>query len=176
MNFSIIAAADKNMGIGKDNELPWRIKGDLRYFSKVTSEAIEGMENAVIMGRKTWDSLPEKHRPLKNRINVVLSRKKVELPEGEILAGSLEEAFEKLGEISGLNKIFVIGGASIYKQAIEMENCERIFLTEVLGEFDCDVFFPDFSRSRFELISTSEVKEEKGIEYRFSVYENADLV
>lgn len=79
MNFSLIAAVDKNLGIGIQNRLPWRLKADLKYFSDITSIAAPEKINAVIMGRKTWESLPEKSRPLKGRLNVVLSRQALEL-------------------------------------------------------------------------------------------------
>ena len=79
MNFSLVAAVDKNLGIGIQNRLPWRLKTDLKYFSDITSIAAPGKINAVIMGRKTWESLPEKSRPLKGRVNVVLSRQALEL-------------------------------------------------------------------------------------------------
>jgi dihydrofolate reductase len=169
MKFSIIAAVDKKMGIGKDNQLPWRLKNDLKYFSETTTQAPEGKVNAVIMGSKTWDSLPEKYRPLKDRINMVLSRRDLDLPEGVILAKSMEDAFEKLEERDDVGEVFIIGGASVYKQAIEHEDAEKIYLTEVKGEFDCDAFFPDIPKS-FEVESRSDEMEENEISYRFAVY------
>ncbi|MFC1747832.1 dihydrofolate reductase [Pseudomonadota bacterium] len=169
MKFSIIAAADKKLGIGKDNQLPWRLKGDLKYFSETTTDAPEGMTNAVVMGSKTWDSLPEKHRPLKDRINMVLSRRDLDLPGGVILAKSLKDAFEKLDELEDLNEVFVIGGASVYRQAIEHEDAEKVYLTEVDSEFDCDAFFPEIPED-FKVESRSDVQEEDEISYRFAVY------
>jgi dihydrofolate reductase len=173
MKFSIIAAADKKMGIGKNNALVWRLKGDLKYFSKVTTAAPKGKINAVIMGSKTWESLLEKSRPLSGRINVVLSRRVLDLPDGVILAESLDDAFNKLEAIQDLNEVFIIGGASVYKQAIEHEDCEKIYLTEVLGEFECDAFFPEIPED-FKPASKSSKKEENGIQYRFAVYSNLD--
>lgn len=174
MKFSIIAAADKKMGIGKDNSLVWRLKGDLKYFSKVTTDAPKEKTNAVIMGSKTWESLPDKHRPLPDRINVVLSRRDLDLPEGCILASSLDDAFEKLEETEDLNEVFIIGGASVYKQAIEHPDCEKIYLTEVLDEFDCDAFFPEIAKEIFSLESRSEKHEEDGLWYRFAVFSRLD--
>lgn len=176
MKFSIVAAVDKNLGIGKDNSLPWRLPGDLKYFSEVTRTADEGMLNAVIMGRKTWESLPSDSKPLKGRINIVLSRGKVRLPENVILASSLDDAFEKLEKVENLNNIFIIGGVSIYNQAIELPDCQKLFITEVLGDFDCDAFFPKFSEEEFSLVSRSHDHEENGLKYRFSVYENVELL
>ena len=71
---TIIIAATKANGIGVNNNLPWRIPKEMKYFAQVTSNAADGQQNAVIMGRKTWESIPKKHRPLSNRFNIVLSR------------------------------------------------------------------------------------------------------
>jgi len=170
MKFTIIAAADEKMGIGIGNRLPWRLKGDLKYFSDVTTDAEPGKMNAVIMGRKTWESLPEAHRPLKGRINVVLSRSEMDLPDGVIWGSSIEDAMEKLDKRGGVNKVFVIGGASIYAQAINHPDCEMIYLTEVKGEFNCDAFFPHIPDGVFKKVSDSSDEEENGIKYRFAVY------
>jgi dihydrofolate reductase len=170
LRFSIIAAADKKMGIGIKNGLPWRLKGDMKYFSDTTTKTSTGKINAVIMGLNTWLSLPEKHRPLPLRINVVLSFEKPDLPENVYWAESFEDAFEKLSAVKGLDQVFVIGGASIYRQAIERPECERVYLTEVEGEFNCDVFFPQIPLDRFKKNEESEVNEESGIKYRFSVF------
>ncbi len=170
MKFSIIAAVDEKFGIGKDNRLPWRLKGDMEYFAHVTTKAKKGKVNAVIMGRNTWLSLPSKHRPLAYRINVVLSREKVDLPDYVIWAKSFEDAFEKLEKREDLCEVFIIGGASIYAQAIKLEECEKVYLTEIEGTFDCDTFFPELPRG-FNKVMESEPREEMGIRYVFSVYE-----
>jgi len=158
------------MGIGIGNRLPWRLKGDLKYFSGVTMGAVPGKLNAVIMGRKTWESLPETARPLKGRVNVVLSRGGFDLPEGVIPGSSLDSAFEKLVTRGDIDKVFVIGGASLYAEAINHPECENIYLTEVAGEFNCDAFFPVIPMGIFEKRSVSAVKEESGIKYKFEVY------
>lgn len=185
MKFAIIAAADEKMGIGIDNKLPWRLKGDLKYFSDVTTLTAPGKINAVIMGRKTWESLPEAHRPLKERVNVVLSRGGHELIEGEPnwvlkansytkdsanIAASLDEALYELEKIDEIDKVFVIGGASLYVQAIAHPDCESIYLTEVKGEFRCDAFFPYIPDTILRKTSESKEQSEGEIRYRFVVY------
>lgn len=184
MKFALIAACDDKRGIGVSNKLPWRLKGDLAYFSEVTTTAVTGVQNAVLMGRKTWESLPAKHRPLHDRLNIVLSREHFDLPAGVLHATSFEDAFaqiEKLdertdrdeldseNEYKSVGKVFVIGGASIYAQAINMAECEEIYLTRVLGEFQCDTFFPEIPMG-FDVVSESDVMEENGLKYRFVVY------
>lgn len=171
LTFSLIAAADQNFGIGSKNSLPWRLPGDLKYFSDVTTKADKGFRNAVIMGRKTWESLPEKHRPLQDRVNVVLSRGNVDLPDGVFLEHSLDGALELLRDMEDIDQIFVIGGANLYAQAIDHPNCEKIYLTEVLGTFDCDAFFPEFSGKEFQLTFRSDEYQENGISYRFAIFE-----
>jgi len=170
MKFSIIAAADKNMGIGVDNKLPWRLKGDLQYFQYVTTEAEQGKVNAVIMGRKTWESLPDKTKPLKDRVNVVLSRNYADVPDGVLVVNSLEDALYQLWNDEKVDKIFVIGGASVYKQAIEHPDCDRIYLTEVQDVFNCDAFFPEIDYNIFEVIEDADPHDENGLKYRFAVF------
>lgn len=170
MDFAIIAAADDKMGIGIGNKLPWRLKGDLVYFSDVTTKAPSGLRNAVIMGRNTWLSLPEKSRPLRDRLNVVLCKEEMNLPEGVLRAVSFEDAFEQIAKSEKIGKVFVIGGANVYAQAMKLESCREVYLTRVSGSFDCDTFFPDVPVERFNLVSSSEEHEENGIRYRFTVY------
>ncbi|KAM0795649.1 dihydrofolate reductase-like domain-containing protein [Usnea florida] len=103
--------------------------------------------NAVIMGRKTWQSLPPKARPLKGRLNVVVSRdvKALGLPEGVVGVGGVEEGLRLLGTRGEkeLGRVFVIGGAEVYRAALGMECCERILWTRVRGGWECDVWFPE---------------------------------
>lgn len=175
IKFSLIAAADKNMGIGKDNKMPWRLKGEMKYFTETTLKAPEGKMNAVVMGYNTWLSLPAAHRPLKERLNVVLSKEPVELPDGVINAQSFDEAFSALEKVAGLHEVFIIGGASIYAQAILLPGCSRIYLTELESVFDCDTFFPKIDPAIFSKKCTPGVEEEGGVRYRFCVYEKDEL-
>ncbi len=97
--------------------------------------------NAVVMGRKSWESIPPKYRPLKDRMNVVITRNTRLTAEGSVVAGSVEGAKEA-AERPEVNKAFIIGGAEIYKAALERKEARRILLTRVLSDFDCDAFFP----------------------------------
>lgn len=170
MKFSLVAAVDEKMGIGINNSLPWRLKGDLKYFSEVTTGSAPEKINAVIMGRKTWDSLPEAHRPLKGRLNAVLSRNKFNLPDGVLAFNSLESALDNLSLNKKVDQVFVIGGASVFQQAILHNDCQKIFLTEILQTFDCDTFFPKIPGD-FKKVSETPLFEENGLKYRFLVYE-----
>lgn len=158
MNFSIISALDLNRGIGYENRLPWHLSADLKHFKEVTSG------NTVIMGRKTWDSIPEKYRPFKDRLNIVISRGEQDLPEGVLLAHSLDEALE-LAEKHGfkedgtLRKAFVIGGATLYAEAIQHPNCKELILTHIEAHFECDTFFPVLPKD-FKVDSDVEEKSE----------------
>jgi len=166
MNFSIIAAVDKNFGIGKGGTLPWDLKGDLKHFREVTKGC------AVIMGRGTWVSLPDQFRPLPGRINAVLCREgELNLPEGVLRVSSIDEALELL-EQKGASKIFVIGGGMVYAQAVKHPKCEEIYLTEIDNTFECDTHFPPLPTD-FKKISTSEPVEESGIVYSFAIYKRS---
>ena len=158
------------MGIGIDNKLPWRLKDDMQYFQYVTTTAEPGKVNAVIMGRKTWESLPEKSRPLKDRVNIVLSRGYADVPVGVLVVNSLEDALSELWHDETVDKIFVIGGASVYAQALNHPDCDRIYLTEVMDKFECDAFFPKIDESVFKVIEATEPHTEKGVKFRFLVY------
>lgn len=167
MNFSIIGGVDDKLGIGKNNDLPWRLGGDLRYFAKIT---IGAGNNAVLMGRNTWISLPEKFRPLPGRLNAVLSPENdLDLPPGVLWFPSFDAAFEDLGK-RNLDEIFVIGGAGPFAEGLKRPECNKLYLTRVSGDFGCDRFFSPLPE-RFKLVSESSEQEENGIKYRFTVYE-----
>jgi dihydrofolate reductase len=137
----IISAVDQDFGIGINNSLPWRIKEDLQFFHEQTTKTKDQTkQNAVIMGRKTWESLPEKFRPLPNRKNIILSRSSnAKLPNS---ASSLEEAFAIAAADDSVENIFIIGGEQIYAQAIELPEITAIYLTKIQAKFACDSFFP----------------------------------
>ncbi|MBU1039386.1 dihydrofolate reductase [Patescibacteria group bacterium] len=172
MEFSIIAAVDKNNGLGKAGTLVWRLKGDLEHFKAITTRSVAlGKQNAVIMGSVTWLSLPEQFRPLPDRLNVVLNHHQdFILPAGVILATSFDEALEQLVARDDIGEIFVIGGASVYAMAIKQPACTRIYLTRIDKEFDCDVFFPSVDESVFVEAVVSPEQKEKDISYRFFEY------
>ncbi len=166
MNFTIIAAMDANRGIGKNNALPWHLPSDLKHFKETT----EG--GAVLMGRKTWESIPEKYRPFSGRLNIVISRQKdLDLPEGVLLAGSLDEALSLAEEQEG--EAFLIGGAQLFQEAIVHPACERIVLTLIGQNFDCDAFFPAIP-AHFSQNKSTPFREENGIEFGLVQLVNLD--
>lgn len=177
--FSCVVAVADNGGIGKENRLPWHLKGDMKFFSHLTSTvATEGKQNAVIMGRNTWESIPKKYRPLPRRLNIVLSRKMSEPPEGAVLCSSLQDALDRLRSApytDTVEKVFVIGGATVYEEAMLHHQCYRLYITHIYKDFECDVKFPEFDKRIYketrDIDVSSEMQEEKGIPYEFKVYQ-----
>lgn len=169
---NIILALDEQNGLGKDWDLAWKIKEDMQYFKEITVWT-SAKQNAVIMWRKTWDSIPEKYKPLPDRINCILSRNfEFEDDFWEIRKfSSFDLALEKLNSDDNIWEIFIIGWAKIYNIGLENTNLWKVYLTRVKWCFDCDVFL-NLDLEEFELIENSEWKEnKKGIEFRFEVYE-----
>ncbi|XP_041378273.1 dihydrofolate reductase-like [Gigantopelta aegis] len=150
---NVIVAACNNHGIGIDGKLPWRLKKDMAMFKMLTTKTNdENKQNAVIMGRKTWSSIPEKFRPLANRVNIVLSTSMKDSPLGAHLTGNFEEAMRLIsdGDLSSVvESVFIIGGSSVYSEAMKWPKC-RVYLTRVLSDFHCDTFFPDISDEIFK--------------------------
>lgn len=139
--FAAVVAADEELGIGRDGDLAWHLPGDMRWFRDLTTgERSDGLQNTVIMGRKTWDSIPTRFRPLPGRYNVVVSRNpNLALPEGVGLAHSLDEGLS----LASAGDIFVIGGGQLYAEAMRRPQCEVVYLTRVEGNFQCDTVIPD---------------------------------
>ena len=172
MKFNIIVAVDKNRGIGKNNTLPWHLPGDLKHFKQLTSQSGAGKINAVIMGRKTWNSLPAKVRPLPGRLNIIMSRQNnLEIPANCHQARSLDEALSLCNSLE-IEEVFVLGGAALYSASLVHEDLKRVYLTQIQAEFDCDCFFPDYS-TRLVAISASAVQTDNGIDYSFQILEPA---
>jgi len=171
-HFSIIVAVDKNLGIGKNNQLPWHFSKDLQYFVRITKTTQNPQaKNAVIMGRNTWASIPEKYRPFPGRLNVVLTRDTdFNVPDGVVVAPSLDDAIAQAKAL-GAENCFVVGGASVYRMAINHPACERLYITEILSIFDCDTSFPEIPLDRFKRVKESEIYKEKGTQFRFVEYE-----
>nr|CAD7460336.1 unnamed protein product [Timema tahoe] len=149
-NWNIIAAVCENMGIGRDGELPWMLKKELAYFSKMTKLTQEPTkQNAVVMGRKTWESIPQKNRPLAGRINIVLSRQIKSFGAGVVACPCLESAIDVLSHPpwdETIETVWVIGGSSVYQKVMESSLCHKIYLTRILENFKCDVFLPEIPK------------------------------
>ncbi|RDB29498.1 Dihydrofolate reductase [Hypsizygus marmoreus] len=158
---TIIVAATKSNGIGQNSTLPWRLPREMKYFAQVTTTAPPGHSNAVIMGRNTWESIPEKYRPLPRRVNIVTSRNENYMLNSSpntplYLHTTLASALARLNTPSTtdrpIHRAFVIGGASLYSESLALSPSssptvvDRILLTRILSpDFDqCDVFMPDF--------------------------------
>jgi len=158
--YALVVAHDEKLGIGKDNKLPWHIKADMKYFRDLTTNlsvndrSDSQKKNVVIMGRKTWESLPDNYKPLPNRVNVVISRNSnYALPASVLHSKSIEEALN-IFEQKNFGNIFVIGGAAIYQTAIKMNVFRTLYVTALEGKYNCDVFFPEY-QNIFDLIESS---------------------
>ncbi|XP_061726570.1 dihydrofolate reductase [Cydia pomonella] len=179
VKLNLIVAACENMGIGANGTLPWRLKKEMAYFTTMTTKVSSpDRVNAVIMGRITWDCIPDKYRPLANRVNIVMTRQVDNLnnkvPEGVIVVPSLDEAIKYIDNRPDIESTWVIGGSSIYEAAMAHPNCGKIYLTEIQKSFDCDTFFPNIDKQQFHLVNEEEIPEERQVEgdisYFFRVY------
>ncbi|MBW0496039.1 hypothetical protein O181_035754 [Austropuccinia psidii MF-1] len=161
----LIVCATKANGIGQGGKLPWRLKGDMNFFKHVTTLAPQGLKNVVIMGRKTWESIPSKFRPLPDRINVVVSRRSPKDAEGlgilrsqdSFLVNSVTSAGQLIRTFQNVHRVFLIGGAELYKSVLQAGSaCDlfwpnTILLTRILSnhefESSIDCFFPEIRPS-----------------------------
>lgn len=156
-----IVAVDNNWGIGKDGCLLCSIPGDLQYFKEKT------LGKVVVMGRTTYESLPGK-KPLKDRINIVLSRNPDFQPEGCITCKSMGELFKVL-ENYNMEDVFIIGGEDIYRQFSPY--CSGHLVTKIDADFEADKHFENLDRrDDLELVAESNPQKENGVEYRFTEY------
>lgn len=156
-------------------------RNELKYFNRMTTKVRDpSKRNAVIMGRKTYFGIPVDKRPLPNRINIVLSRnpKPTDYSTDVILCGNFQEAIEKLSDITFKNEIeniWIVGGTSVYREAMESALCHRIYFTEIKANYECDAFFPTITDD-FKLVPNdegipTEEQEENGIVYQYKIYE-----
>jgi len=141
MKISLIAAMTQNRVIGRDNDLPWRLPDDMKYFQDTTKGHV------VIMGRKNFDSLPQKFKPLPNRTNIVLTRNSNFKVEGCLIFGELDEAISYAKSINE-SELFIIGGGEIYKQSLQL--ADKIYLTEIHHKLAGDTFFPALDNNWIE--------------------------
>lgn len=172
MIFSVIVACTQSGGIGLNGNIPWNNTEDLKYFQKVTTTTVfESKRNTVIMGRKTWESLPTK--PLKNRLNVVITRSsKIPECEGLVYASSFQQALDIVTLDLTIENVFVIGGGELYRKAISHMDCYKVYVTLIYANIPCDTFFPLLDvQAAFELLTESDVKESNdGYKFKFQQY------
>ena len=164
MIVSAIAAVSKNGVIGRDNDLPWKLPDDMKFFMETTSG------HHVIMGRKNYDSLPSKFKPLPNRINIVITRQKeFEAPHCIVLNDVMEAI--NIAESAGETELFVIGGAEIYKLA--MDQTDRLYLTEIDAVVEGDTYFPSVDKTTWkEVLRKHHDKDERhAYAFDFVIYD-----
>lgn len=172
--FHLIVAIDQQCGIGVNGILPWNLPEDLIYFKNKTTQTRFGDQtNAVIMGKNTWFSIPEKHRPLRNRLNVILSStlttKELMTPLTEVFT-SLNSALEWLKTQNQVNKIFVIGGKRLYQEALHHRYLDKLYITQIKSDFGCDTFLDIDLSSLINQKKSKELTSSSGIKYHFCVY------
>lgn len=159
---NLIAAADENFGIGKNNKLPWHISADMKYFRNTTTG------KAVIMGRKTLESFPN-GKPLPNRENIVLSRS-ISNIEGVTCLNSVKEIAKYQD-----TDCFVIGGGEIYK--LLLPYVKFSYITRIYAPFDVDTYIPNLDNdTNWTLVKKGEILEENGLKFSFDIYENTNVI
>jgi dihydrofolate reductase len=162
----LIAAIGKNNELGRNNDLLWRLKSDMNFFKSTTSG------HWVIMGRKSWESLPPRFRPLPNRVNCVVSRNADFQAEGAHVFSNLQSAVETARQ-SNAEKVFIIGGAQIYTQSIEEDLVDEMYITHVDATFaDADVSFPAIDNRKWEFQDLGRFEADENNEYagKFFLY------
>jgi dihydrofolate reductase len=165
MFLSIIVAVSENGVIGKDNRLIWSLPADMRFFKEKT------MGHVIITGRKNYESIPEKFRPLPNRTNIIITRQSDYHAPGTVVVSSIGKALEYAKQHSQKEEVFVIGGADVFNQI--MPQVQRVYLTRIHHAFEGDVFFSDLSPEEWQLVYNQryEPDEKNKYAYTFQTWE-----
>lgn len=158
MKISMIAAVAENRVIGKDNDLVWSLPDDMKFFMTKTSG------HNIILGRKNYESLPKKYRPLPNRVNIIMTRNDQYKAEGTTVVGSLPEAIQKAEE-NGEDEVFIIGGGEIYKLGLDV--ADVMYITEIKAEFEGDAFFPEYDKSVWKEVERIQHSKDERHDYAF---------
>lgn len=161
MTISTIVATAKGNVIGKDNDIPWYLPADLKYFKKQT------LNHHIIMGRKTYQSIG---RPLPKRTNIVITRDPFFVATNCIVCSSVEAALE-IAQDNGEQEVFIIGGGMIYE--LTQQYWDRVYLTEVDLEVEGDIYFPALKKEEWKLVSSNPQKadEKNEYDYTFKIFE-----
>ena len=154
---SLVVARARNGTIGRNNALPWHLPEDLKHFRKLTTG------HAIVMGRRTFESIG---RPLPSRRSIVISRTESFAPEGVEVVASLDDA---LARCAGMPEAFVIGGAGLFQEAIEV--ADRAIVTEIDADFEGDTFFEPLDAAQWTPTSRTEAESASGLRYAIVIYE-----
>ena len=173
-SFRVIAAVDQQLGLGKEGDLVWNLPGDMAYFKRVTSTPPSPSQtNVVIMGRKTWESIPPRFRPLKERLNIVITRQRdYDVGPNAVCVHDFDAALEAAERAENLGHIYVVGGGTIYDLSLQDPRCAIVYLTEIEASFSCDTYFPKLP-ARFVQTERSKRQEDNGIGYYYVTYSAA---
>jgi dihydrofolate reductase len=164
MILSIVVAVSENQVIGKNNDLVWHMPADMKFFKETT------MGHCIVTGRKNYESIPPKFRPLPGRTNIVITRQEDYAAPGAIIKHSLDEALAYARSL-GETECFIIGGGEIFRQCIGQ--VDRIYFTRIHNRFEGDVFFDELDKNKWKLVSEKRMKadEKNPHDYTFMVYE-----
>ncbi|XP_008310574.1 dihydrofolate reductase [Cynoglossus semilaevis] len=175
----LIAAACNGMGIGKDGKVPWCLPREFQYFlDSITRVSRPGKLNLLIWGKVCWFSNPELF-PLSNVLHVVVSTKLTTTPDhAHFVTSDFESAVNLASErplADLIETVWVIGGRQMYEEGMKHPWCDLVYLTDIMADFDCDVFFPELDRKLFVLQNrfpdvACDIQEENGIKYKFQVF------
>lgn len=181
----IVAAILPNLGIGYKNQMPWRLSKEMKYFKTITSKTTNiNKKNAVVMGRKTWESIPAKFRPLNDRINVVISSNpKLELPDNTVVHNEIKLAIDYLNAQDEIENIFIIGGSQIYASTVDLADKILMTLIEPKQGVEVDTFMTvpkEFQRQPVDKLSQlvgpqEENVQEKGFTYNYTLWERSNV-
>ena len=168
MIVSMIAAVAKNRVIGKNNQLIWNLPKDMKFFMDST------MGKFIITGRKNYESIPEKYRPLKNRTNIIVTRNHNYIAKGCTVVNSISDGIN-LARENGEEECFIIGGGQIYQQALEGKMVDKLYITHVDGEFEGDTFFPevDYNNWKSTLVMSNEADQKNPLDFSVIIYEKS---
>jgi dihydrofolate reductase len=160
MKLHLIYARSRNGTIGKNNQMPWHLPEDLAHFKRVT------LGQPVIMGRKTWDSLPARFRPLPGRLNIVITRQRDWQVEGALCANSIEDAMRLCGDVP---EAWIMGGAEIYRQAEPLASTAVV--TEIDADFEGDAYAPELG-DQWQEVQREQRATTSGLGFAFVTYQH----
>ena len=154
MTVSLIVAIAKNNAIGKDNNLLWHLSADMKFFKETTTG------HCIITGRKNYESIPSKYRPLKDRTNIVVTRSLDYKEDNLAVCNSIEAAIE-LAKSIGEKEVFVIGGGQIYQECLEKNLIDKMYITHVDSVFEADTYFPEIDKNNWKSNQILEFKKDE---------------